>query len=164
MPSSVYRVVFLLALVGCGAEIGDECVLPQDCSPNGDRICDSSSLQGYCTIQGCDHDTCPEESICVKFFTGAFDNLPCDPDTEDQGTDMCNFDEVCSLEGYCAPESSEIRYCMRSCSDQGDCRTGYECRDLELMRQHGGEPVMPPGEELPANPPKFCAQAPTGGF
>jgi hypothetical protein len=163
MPPAVLRVVFLLALAACGAEIGDECILSADCSTeiNSPRICDTASLQGYCTIQGCDHDTCPEEAVCVRFFTGSWDNRPCDPATEDIATDMCDFDEVCPLEGFCAPESSEIRFCMRKCSGSDECRTGYECRDLDLMREHGGEPVMPPGETLPDNPQKFCAQAPT---
>ena len=66
-------IIALLALaVGCGKEIGDECVVPSDCSPNGDRQCDLSSKSGYCTIQGCDYNTCPEEAACIRFFTGSF--------------------------------------------------------------------------------------------
>lgn len=146
----------LLALVaaGCGKEIGDDCVVSSDCSPNGDRVCDISSPAGYCTIQGCDFDTCPEESVCVRFFTGNFSNRTCVRETEDVSSDDCTFDEVCSLAGFCVSRSSELRYCMRTCGSADDCRDNYECRDEALMREHGGEPVVQSGEL-----PNFCAPA-----
>lgn len=144
----------------CGSEIGDECSLSSDCATDGTRTCDTASEGGYCTIVGCDVDSCPEEAVCVRFFTGSFANRPCDPATEDVATDMCAADELCPLEGFCVPRAAEVRYCMRTCDGGGDCRDGYECRDLELMRAHGGEPVVEPGETLGANPQRFCAQAP----
>jgi hypothetical protein len=146
--------VFLLALfaLGCGKEIGDKCIISTDCSPNGDRQCDQSSKEGYCTIQGCDVGTCPEEAVCVRFFTGGFANRPCDPATEDRGTDACALDELCSLNGLCVARSSEIRFCMKKCESIDDCRDGYECRDLSLMISHGGEPVTDDDSF-----PSFCA-------
>src|SRR5262245_57883209 len=68
----------LAALGACGKEIGDGCVLGTDCDPNGERLCDPASVGGYCTIQGCDLDTCPGESACIRFFTGSFENRVCD--------------------------------------------------------------------------------------
>ena len=165
-PRSVLIAVVAIAgvgSVGCGKEIGDSCTLSQDCSPDGDRICDSFQPEGYCTIQGCDFDTCPGEAVCIKFFTGSFTNRTCDHATEDVTTDDCTLDELCALEGHCVPRSSEIRYCMRTCNADTDCRQNYECRTLELMKEHGGEPVLAPDqnvESLP-DPPKFCAPAPT---
>ncbi len=142
----------LLLLFGCGKEIGDECVTSVDCSPNGDRQCIDPSINGgYCTVQGCDFDTCPEEAVCVRFFTGGFSNKTC------AGAEDCTLDELCSLAGTCVPRSSEIRFCMRKCDSGGDCRDGYECRDLELMKAHGGEPVLGGAAE---DLPKFCATAP----
>ena len=149
-----------LGAAACGNEIGDSCVVAADCSPNGDRICDNASDDGYCTIQGCDFDTCPEEAVCIRFYTGSFSNRECDPATEDLATDMCAVDELCAVDGHCVPRSAEVRYCMRSCESGGDCRDGYECRDLELMKDHGGEPVLAPGQVLGDSPPRFCAQAP----
>lgn len=151
--------------LGCGKEIGDECFTSADCSPNGDRQCDTVSNEGYCTVQGCDVDTCPEEAVCVRFFTGSFANKPCDLATEDGdplagGTDACSLDELCSLAGSCVPRSSEVRFCMRKCGSDGDCRDGYECRDLEDMQAHGGEPVLSPPPEDKRELPKFCAGAP----
>jgi hypothetical protein len=153
----------LLGGLGCGKEIGDECFTSADCSPNGDRQCDTVSKDGYCTVQGCDVDTCPEEAVCVRFFTGSFANKPCDPATEDAldaGTDACSLDELCSLSGSCVPRSAEVRFCMRTCGSDGDCRDGYECRDLADMQEHGGEPVLgsPPDDE--GGLPRFCAEAP----
>jgi len=152
--------VLVVLLIGCGKEIGDKCVIGADCDPNGQRQCDTSSKEGYCTVQGCDYNTCPDEAACIRFFTGSFTNRPCDPESEDNGTDTCSPDELCSFAGHCVPRSSEIRFCMRKCDSDGDCRDGYECRDLEKMRDHGGEPVLAPGVAVDSHAPKFCAGAP----
>jgi hypothetical protein len=154
-----FLLILVVVAVGCGKEIGDECIVSSDCSPSGERQCDVSSKGGYCTIQGCDFDTCPEEAMCVRFFTGHFTNKPCDPISENQpgGTDDCNLDELCSLVGACVPRSSEVRFCMRRCESNDDCRDGYECRDLDLMIDHGGEPVLAPGLTVESGTPSFCA-------
>lgn len=151
-----------LALGGCGSEIGDSCSVTVDCDPSNSngRTCDLSSTGGYCTIVGCDHDSCPEGSVCIRFYVASFENSPCDPAHEDVDTFDCAPDEVCSLKGQCVPQTSEIRYCMATCESSGDCRDEYECRDEELMREHGGEPVPPPGERLGGELPSFCAEAP----
>lgn len=153
-------VVSLVLAAGCGKEIGDACIISSDCDPNGQRQCDTSSKEGYCTIQGCDYDTCPSEAACIRFFTGQFNNKLCNPTTEDVTTDDCSLDELCDLEGHCVARSSEVRYCMRRCSTSSDCRDGYECRDLTLMQQHGGEPVLAPGVPVDDHAPKFCAVKP----
>ena len=165
IPSALAAAGIVLAaglLAACGKEIGDSCLVSTDCGSDGNLICDQASLDGYCTIPGCDYGTCPDEAVCIRFFTASFENLPCDPATEDRaeaGTNDCGLDEVCALAGQCVPSSSEVRFCMKSCGDSGDCRGGYECRDEQLMREHGGEPVPPPGEPLEAFD-AFCAQAP----
>ncbi|MCA9674071.1 MAG: hypothetical protein H6708_13860 [Kofleriaceae bacterium] len=153
------------ALTGCGNEIGDSCFLSSDCSPTGDRTCDVTQPEGYCTVLGCDYDTCPDEAVCVRFFVGSFANKPCDPATEDldasSATDDCSVDERCTLAGECVPAYAEIRYCMRKCSQQDDCRTpDYECRTQDLMIEHGGEPVLAPGERATSAQQAFCAVAP----
>ena len=154
-----------LALAGvaaaCGNEIGDECTSSVDCSSTGDRTCDTASAGGYCIIQGCDATSCPEEAACIRFYTGSFANLTCDPVTEDVSTDMCSVDERCALDGHCVARASETRYCMKRCGDNGDCRDGYECRGIELMIAHGGEPVLGAGQIVSDTSPKFCAQAPS---
>ena len=144
----------------CGDAIGDECSVSADCSSTGERICDTSSSGGYCTILGCDATSCPEDSTCIRFYTGSFANLSCDPATEDVSTDACALDERCALSGNCVPRASEIRYCMKTCGGGDDCRGGYECRDLDLMKAHGGEPVLGDGQIISESSPKFCAQAP----
>ena len=158
----MYLAIVLLAAVGCGKQIGDSCIVSSDCDPNGQRLCDPppTSKEGYCTIQGCDYNTCPEEAACIRFFTGQFDNKTCDPTTEDTSTNDCSLDELCDLQGHCAARSSEVRYCMLKCSSNSDCRDGYECRDLTLMREHGGEPVLAPGVPVDEHAPKFCASKP----
>jgi hypothetical protein len=158
--------VAVLAVSGaCGKEIGDACVIAPDCSPDGDRICDPSSVDGYCTIQGCDVDTCPGESVCVRFFTGSFSNKECD---YAGGGGECSLDELCALSGRCVARSAEVRFCMRTCGSNGDCRgdsnddgrNDYECRNIDLMKAHGGEPVLGSGVVVDDRSPKFCAAAP----
>lgn len=162
MPRFLLAPALLLCalLAACGDEIGDECSLSSDCSQAGDRFCDNTQPGGYCTVVGCDYDTCPEESVCVRFFTGGFANRTCDYTNEDVSTDMCAPSELCSINGYCVPAQSEARYCMKACSSNDDCRGDYECRTLELMREHGGEPLMAPGERVGDNPARFCAVKP----
>jgi hypothetical protein len=53
--------------IGCAPAIGDECETALDCSSQGSRICDRTQPSGYCTIEGCEEGTCPEDSVCVKF-------------------------------------------------------------------------------------------------
>ena len=149
-------VAIALGLGGCGKEIGDACVVSSDCDPtNGERQCDTSQKEGYCTIQGCDFNSCPEEAACIRFFTGGFSNKTCE-----NSADECSLDELCDLNKRCVPRSSEVRFCMRKCDTDDDCRDGYECRNLDLMKAHGGEPVLAPGAIVDESAPKFCAAAP----
>jgi hypothetical protein len=160
MPRFAAALLIVLATGACSEEIGDECTQSTDCSSGGDRFCDSTSPGGYCTIIGCDVGSCPEESICVRFFTDTRSDRVCDQATEDRGADACTADEFCTLSGSCAPRNAELRFCMRTCGSGGDCREGYECRDAALMIEHGGEPVPAAGELLDADPPRFCAASP----
>jgi hypothetical protein len=154
-----YIVLIALLVAACGREIGDSCIVSSDCSPQGDRQCDTLSTSGYCTIMGCDFNTCPSEAVCVRFFTGNFSNTMCDP-TQPNVSSGCSLDELCTLTGNCVPRAAEIRYCMRKCNKESDCRSSYECRDLGLMKAHGGEPVLAPGVLVDQSAPKFCASAP----
>jgi hypothetical protein len=53
--------------MGCSPVVGDECESTFDCSSQGSRLCDRTQPGGYCTIEGCEQGTCPEEAVCVKF-------------------------------------------------------------------------------------------------
>ncbi len=149
-----------LSAVACGNEIGDSCAISTDCSTEGYRICDTNSPGGYCTVIGCDVGTCPEESVCVRFFPGTESNRVCDPVTEDRAENNCSADEVCTFGGTCAPRNAEVRFCMKTCEGNGDCRDEYECRNSELMKEHGGEPVPKAGESTGSNLQRFCAASP----
>lgn len=154
--------------MGCGSEIGDSCNRDIDCSPEGDRICARGSdlPGGYCTVFGCDHGTCPDDSVCVRFFALSETSATCDPDTEDnrdsgaERTDACTPDELCTVGGSCVPRTAEVRYCMKTCDGDGDCRDEYHCRTEERMKQYGGEPVPAAGERLGDDIQPFCATGP----
>jgi hypothetical protein len=127
--ASLLLFVVVAAGAGCRREIGDECTTAADCNPNGSRSCDATQPGGYCTIQGCDETSCPEEAVCMRYFPAQFLTKPCDPLAAENGTDTgCAADEVCLDDGLCARQSTELRYCVKTCSSGDDCRGGYECR------------------------------------
>jgi hypothetical protein len=155
-----------LALAACGHSIGDSCKANVDCSPMGDRFCDTSAPDGYCTIEGCDETTCPSEAVCVRFFT-PFLGRPCDfnPALPNSRSD-CHVDErclrcdssvagaSCQSSGLCAPEASERRWCQKTCHKDSDCRdANYVCRSTGTL---GAEPV-PTLDMSAGTPAKFCA-------
>jgi hypothetical protein len=117
----------LLSLWACGKKIGDECKTAIDCNEEDDsRSCDISQPGGYCTVEGCDEKSCPSEAACVRFFPHLYldQSVKCDP----AANDACAPQDLCLDAGYCAPRSSELRRCVLKCGDNGDCRSGYECR------------------------------------
>ncbi len=68
-PSSLAPLVASLAVlsVGCAPAIGDRCSTAINCSITGDRVCDTASPGGVCTIFGCEDGTCPAEATCVRW-------------------------------------------------------------------------------------------------
>jgi hypothetical protein len=147
----------LLVAGGCARKIGDGCSTSTDCDPNGNRICDLSQPGGYCTLDGCDDKSCPEDSICIRTFPEQYLSRPCDPKCEDVDcpdgtrTNDCTDDEICLDSGVCARQAFERRYCAHACSDNGDCRGGYACR---LGGTRGNMTLL-----TPPNPTaRFCAK------
>jgi hypothetical protein len=181
-------IAVVLGVTGCAARIGDPCSTGSDCSDDGLRICDRTSPGGYCTQAACDYDTCPGEAVCVRFFSignasaicastmdcadgqvcsPAGGCVPpsvrtCNPDLEDRQADQdnCTFDEICTFSGVCVPQNAELRFCMNKCDNPSGCRDGYECRDADLMKIHGGQPAIDPTAVESTAPQAFCAAAP----
>jgi hypothetical protein len=169
-PVAVVAVLALiLGGVGCSHKIGDSCSTNVDCQPDGTRFCDTSAPSGYCTILGCDTNTCPGEAVCIRFLTPILDE-PCTyhDDQPNTQSDCPHIDDRCVCDttikvdgkqvcengiGHCAPESSEHRWCQYKCSSNGDCRSGYECRSTGTF---GAEPV-PTLSNPTGNSAKFCA-------
>src|ERR1700722_7701366 len=154
------------AAVGCGKDIGDSCTTNVDCDINGTRFCDTASPNGYCTVEGCDFDTCPGESECILFYTPV-GTEPCTYDpTYPRGT--CAVDErcicdltksgTCTGDAHCASEDSERRWCMKRCSSNSDCRPNYECRETGT----DGAEALPTLQSPQGVPQKFCVAAGTG--
>jgi hypothetical protein len=109
-PSLLVVAVLAMLGVGCKAKIGDKCTLSTDCSVTGDRLCDTSQPDGYCTIFNCEPGRCPDEAICVAFREVA------------DGTQVACQDP----QRWARFERS---FCMRTCSSNSDCRDGYTCAD-----------------------------------
>jgi len=161
----------LLALAsgvaGCGHKIGDACTNSADCDPSGgNRTCDLSQPGGYCIVEGCDARSCPDDSVCMRFFPEQpllDPTKACDPAAACSGPVSgvcCDVDEKCLPDAKnpgqaaCARTSLEKRACVQSCGSDGDCRGGYVCRvsgtcgTLALTLD-------------PAGTPKFCAPIPS---
>lgn len=144
-----------LWLTGCGDSIGDSCTQSRECSQDGDRLCDTASPNGYCTVANCDFDTCPEDSVCVAFYPSNQLSKTCASQSD------CTLDEICILGGKCAPRSTEQRFCMGPCEGGDDCRERYECRTEDRMAEHGGQPVLDPEAMSSQALQPFCAPART---
>jgi len=139
---------------GCSRKIGDACSTNADCDPSGGtRSCDLSQPGGYCVIEGCDPRSCPDNSICVRFFPELFVKKLC--------SETCNADEVCvqsdndpdpQADAVCVRSSLEMRICVQSCGGDGDCRGGYVCRAT------GNDGALPLTLD-PASRPKYCKPA-----
>jgi hypothetical protein len=152
----------VLVAAGCGSSIGDKCSANVECSPTGDRICDTSQLDGYCTVEGCDLTSCPDEAVCVRFFSAGFLSRTCNPDTEGTvdphvaPTFDCSSAEVCLTSGFCAQRTSERRFCMKGCESDDDCRSGYAC----VWTGTGGAEALPDPAQGAQRQLRFCAQKP----
>jgi hypothetical protein len=111
-----WRPWFLIAgalfpvLVGCTPSIGDKCQISTDCSIRGDRLCDLSQPNGYCTQLNCGGNSCPDEAACVLF---------------DSAIPGCGFDDRAGPYGSRVARS----FCVAKCDDNSDCRSGYVCAD-----------------------------------
>ena len=66
-PYLLSGLVAALVFLGsaCASQVGDECASNVEC-PSG-AICDVTVEGGYCTIPDCEIDSCPSNSVCVRF-------------------------------------------------------------------------------------------------
>lgn len=139
---------------GCRPTIGDKCTTSTDCSIQGDRLCDATQPDGYCTIFNCEPGTCPPgEAVCVGF----------DPE----------LDPACgpTINATKTPRF-ERTFCMKTCQQDSDCRAGYKCVPPE---SHDAQVVDPgaldakiclAGSPTPTSeskaPPQVCGPADAG--
>lgn len=108
VPWLSFLPIVLLGLWACQPSIGDQCTLSTDCSTQGDRLCDTSQPNGYCTVFNCSGDSCPGNAVCVQINAA----IP-----------GCTYDD------RHAPSRSARTLCLAACSSDGDCRAGYACVD-----------------------------------
>lgn len=110
--AQILRSIVLLAapawLAACQPKIGDDCVGSVDCSQQGDRLCDTSQPDGYCTAFNCEPDKCPDESVCVGF------GLVLDPACQETSIDP-------------RWPRFERTFCLAACEEDSDCRDEYRC-------------------------------------
>src|SRR6478609_1128998 len=117
MPRLSEKLMLLCALAAlagaCKPNIGDDCKISTDCSAAGDRLCDITAPSGYCTICNCEPGTCPDgEALCVEF--GA-----------QRGPAAAT-----ACQNKQSPSPYGRAFCMATCDDNSDCRSGYTCADL----------------------------------
>lgn len=102
--------VLALSVSACSSSIGSSCTGSTDCSTQGNRFCDTSQPEGYCTVFGCADNTCPDHAVCVTVNAA----LP-----------------GCEYNDYLAPARTYRTLCLQHCESDSDCRTseGYVCLD-----------------------------------
>jgi hypothetical protein len=128
----LYVVAFVALVSACSPEIGDDCATALDCSASGTRLCDMTQRGGYCTLEGCEENTCPEEAVCVAFGRRLEDH---------------------------SVERLARTFCMLKCDSTGDCRTDqeYACFSEKDFGAGGGKEA----QILGSSQQKFCAQKPS---
>ncbi len=96
--------------LACSPSIGDKCTLSTDCSSQGDRLCDTSQPNGYCTQLNCIGNKCADQSVCVLFNAAT---------------------PGCAYTDRSGPNASRIArsFCMAECTKNSDCREHYICAD-----------------------------------
>lgn len=110
----------------CAPEIGDDCVTSSDCvTTDANRLCISEQLEGfpggYCTVFNCEPGSCPSEAVCVGYRTS-----------------LANAEACSDATGRARLQRT---YCMRTCENDGDCRSGYACIDVAGDDPWGAEVV-----------------------
>jgi hypothetical protein len=108
LASAVALLAFAAAASGCTPVIGDKCVLSTDCSTRGDRLCDTSQPDGYCTQFNCTTNSCPDHAACVLF---------------NAAVPGCGYDDHSGNYGARTARA----FCVGSCGRDSDCRAGYVC-------------------------------------
>lgn len=104
----VFAALALLAAPSCKKVIGDSCTTGIDCSLQGDRVCDTTQVGGYCTIQNCDPGACPDDAVCVAF------NAQAPRLTRRFCMAACNDDSDCRDEYRCVIPSAAQAMCART--------------------------------------------------
>ncbi len=95
---------------GCTPAIGDKCTVSTDCSTRGDRLCDNSQPEGYCTVFNCRADSCPDKAACLLF---------------NSALGGCAYDDRAGAYGSRLARS----FCGARCETDSDCRSDYVCVD-----------------------------------
>lgn len=96
-----------LVATGCQPGVGSACTLSTDCGTTGALVCDTSEFQGYCTVEDCVPNECPNNAACVLFNP----EVPgCAPNDRVQGSRIGQ------------------QFCMATCGSNSNCRDGYECK------------------------------------
>lgn len=135
--SWIWGALALLAL-GCAPQIGDDCDTSQDCSQGGERLCDVTQPDGYCTVFNCEPGSCPDNSVCVVFAVDESSVPECvDPNTLSRFTRS---------------------FCLRTCEGRSDCRSGYDCFDLRQPNDFSAV-VVDSGPGRVCMPPKVAGKS-----
>ncbi|HVW26120.1 MAG TPA: hypothetical protein VHC69_12175 [Polyangiaceae bacterium] len=149
LPGSftTWSIAVSLFAFACTPSIGDSCKLHTDCSATGDRLCEPTLPNGYCTIANCEPDSCPSEAACVAFGVA--------PSVQPE----CRFEQQQRL---------ERTYCMARCSSDSGCRSGYSCVDLLTSDNIWGAAVVDAnndrGTKICTVRPSSAAETATNGF
>ena len=109
-PVRFWSLLGLTSLLACQPQIGDDCKTSINCSQSGDRLCDRTQPEGYCTIYNCTPGSCPDNSVCVGFAASLSVAPECSNDTQ-----VSRFQRT---------------FCMAECDANSDCRSSYACVDL----------------------------------
>ncbi|HJL17849.1 MAG TPA: hypothetical protein RMH99_19445 [Sandaracinaceae bacterium LLY-WYZ-13_1] len=110
--------ILATSAAGCAPSIGDSCNGSLDCSVNGDRTCDRGRPNGACTVYGCEPDTCPDDSVCVRWRPdpSRLSFTACMRRCEDDGS--CRVDEGYHCRSACEVQPVEPESGPPDCAEE----------------------------------------------
>lgn len=129
-----------VCVFGCKKVIGDPCSVASDCSISGDRQCDITQYDGYCTQAACDPNSCPDNASCVAFDAHAsrLERRYC--------MESCETDDDCRTPEYhCQLADQRASASCRAGADGGVLAPGQSCNVII---------------DTPPRAARFCVQAP----
>ena len=94
----ILRALLICLLAACAPTVGDECQTNVDCGT--ELTCDASQPDGYCTLQGCNTNECPDEGVCIRF-----------PDDSSYCMKRCDSSGDCRDDYICVKNYGDAPFC-----------------------------------------------------
>ena len=91
----------------CAPRVGDSCETSAECP--GGAVCDVTAPGGYCLIEDCDLESCPDGTVCVEFN-----------DEEHFCLEYCEDSTECRKGYVCRDDVGDAPFCYVAAAQPAD--------------------------------------------